>query len=331
MKKTAFLMAFCIAAASWLAGCGQVQTTDTSTVRNTQGVWTTDELQGEAPTDNGRQTADVSVSAADNTSDATGTTVKDAASVAGKDTQSPATTAVQSDNASTQADTSAGTSTQAVSGKGTPSTTSGKDTRSTTSGKGAPSTTSGSGKVTTTVSGSANVSSPDKTTSASSTTAADKTTMTETTQIASDQAISGKLSYLNNAAVTYLPALNADDLKGFGITGDKQKEILKHKNDWTAYTIQIDFKNNTQTPLTIYYLDVTDNGKGNVYVCGDTAGELGMASGGKMSEKFFVLAKKDDSDIEVRQKLVGMSMRVQYAETPEDDSVTPNFKYSKIG
>ena len=312
MRKIAILMAFCLASVGVLAGCGKAETTGAGTSRDAQSV----QAATAQPEEN--------TTAADGRSAQSGTAADEQASngaTFGTTTASGQTTAPTDDPQSagtTAAQTGSGVPTQA----GKPSASAAQ----TTAKADKPATTKQSdGKASATVGGST------VTPSGETTTSAGKPSLADTTQIASDNAISGKLSYLNNAAVTYLPALNADDLKGFGITGDKQNEILKHKSDWAAYTIQIDFQNNTQTPLTIYYLDVTDNGKGEVYVCGDTAGELGMAAGGKMSEKFFVLAKKDDSDIEVRQKLVSMAMRVQYAQTPEDDTVTPKFKYSRIG
>lgn len=142
--------------------------------------------------------------------------------------------------------------------------------------------------------------------------------------------VSGKRTYLKEAAVTYVSALNEEDLKQFGINGDKQNEILKNKSDWSAYTIQIDFVNNEAVPVTLYYLDVQDNGKGDVYVNGDTAGELGLGPGAKMTERFYVLAKKSDADGVVLRKLQDMQMRVQYAATPADDNVTPSFVYAAI-
>ena len=154
----------------------------------------------------------------------------------------------------------------------------------------------------------------------------------EVKPVSDDKAVSGTLSYLNNAPVTYLSAINDEDLKNaFHITGDKKDEILEKKKDWEAYTIQIDFRNNTDKPLTIYYLNVTDNGKDDIYICGDTAGELGMPSGGKISEKFYLLAPKSYSDIDVREKLSDMTMKVQYAETPKDDNMVPKIKEATIG
>ena len=320
MKRIAILLALCIVSASVLTACQKASPASADTAKSTENISSAETAQS-VPDE---QTAEEVGTTAQNLSPGTsaepsGRTQPGAETSSGaKDTGSTGAQTTRAGETTRKGETTrAGTSVPA----GKPSSTAAQTT------KGAGATTASSTKASekTTAGGSGSVPSADPTT----TKPVDTTTTTKPSS--ADGAISGKFSYLNGAAVTYVPALNAEDLESFGITGDKQKEILKNKNDWTAYTIQIDFRNNTDTPLTIYYLDVTDNGKNDVYVRGDTAGNPGMAANGKMSEKFFVLAPKDDADIEVRETLTHMAMRVQYAETPEDDTVVPNFKYSRIG
>ena len=125
-------------------------------------------------------------------------------------------------------------------------------------------------------------------------------------------------------------SLTAKDLERFGITGSKQTELLQNSGDWELYTVRIDFRNDEAVPITMYYLDAANNGTGDVYVCGDFSAEIGLGPGNSESESFYVLAKASDADTTVLGKLDRLSMRLQYAATPEDDDATPNFVYSKV-
>ena len=80
----------------------------------------------------------------------------------------------------------------------------------------------------------------------------------------------------------------------------------------------------------MYYLDVTGNGTGDVFVRGDFSAEIGLAPGGAETEEFYVLAKASDGEITVLDKLARMPMQLQYATTPEDDDTTPSYVYSEL-
>ena len=148
--------------------------------------------------------------------------------------------------------------------------------------------------------------------------------------VAKGNAVAGTLTFLNEAKSDYVSGLTARNLEAFGITGDLQKQILKNPKEWNAYTIRIDFENKETMPVTLYYLNVPDNGKNDIYVNGENMGELGLPVGGKMSQQFHVLAPASISDGFVLQKLHTMKMDIQYAATPKDDSVMPSFVYASV-
>ncbi|MBQ7543268.1 MAG: hypothetical protein IJT44_13360 [Clostridia bacterium] len=148
---------------------------------------------------------------------------------------------------------------------------------------------------------------------------------------AKGNAVRGTIGYLKETKSGFVSKLTAEDLEDYGITGDKQKEVLAHPEQWHAYTVQIDFQNNETTPVTLYYLDVTENGKGDVFLNGTFSTEFGLAPGGTMGEQFYLLAKSSDVDGQVLTKVRSLAMRVQYAATPRDDDATPAFVYSKVG
>ena len=144
-------------------------------------------------------------------------------------------------------------------------------------------------------------------------------------------AVQAKITYLNDAPADYISKLTADKLEHFGITGEKQQDVLKHPEKWRAYTIRLDFRNDEDVPVTFYYLDVTDNGKDDVFINGDFSAELGLNPDAQITERFYLLARRSDTDGQVLQKVNSMSMRLQYAATPEDDEATPAFVYAKVG
>ena len=163
-----------------------------------------------------------------------------------------------------------------------------------------------------------------------STTKSGAVTTTDAPQVKGN-AVQAKVTYLNDAPSDYVSKLTAQKLEDFGITGETQKDVLKHPEKWRAYTIRLDFTNKEAVPVTFYYLDVTDNGKGDVFINGNFSAEIGLNPGAQINERFYLLAKRSDTDGQVLQKINGMSMRLQYAATPEDDEATPAFVYAKVG
>lgn len=157
-----------------------------------------------------------------------------------------------------------------------------------------------------------------------------KPAQTTAAPVAKGNRISGKITYLNEAG-DYAAKLNAEKLKNFGLPADKQKDVLAHPEKYTFYSLDILLENKESVPVTLYYLDVKNNGTDGVYINGDTSGDIGLPVGGKMTNRFYVLAPAEDADGFVMTKIREMEMRVQYAATQEDDSAPVQYVYSKIG
>jgi hypothetical protein len=168
-------------------------------------------------------------------------------------------------------------------------------------------------------------------TAASDTTASTAASTTKRSyEEAKGDLVKATVTYLNDKP-NYISTMDETTLERFGIVGSKQKEVMRNPSDWAAYTIELEFVNNETMPVTLYYLDVTDNGKKDVFINGDMSAELGVNPGRKTSERFFVLAKKSDSDGAVLNKIHSMAMRVQYAATPAEDDAQPKFVYADVG
>ena len=112
---------------------------------------------------------------------------------------------------------------------------------------------------------------------------------------------------------------------------EMQKDVLAHPEKYAFYSIDILFENKESVPVTLYRLEVGGNGTGQVYINGDTSGDIGLPVGGKMTNRFFVIAPAEEADGVVLSRIKSMNLRIRYAATLEDDNIVPDYVYSKIG
>ena len=147
---------------------------------------------------------------------------------------------------------------------------------------------------------------------------------TTTAPTAKGELVSGRITYMNEGDSSYLEKLTPAKLKLFGITGAFDPD------DYAVYTIDMILENKEAVPVTIYHLDIDNNGTDGVYVNGDTSGDIGLPVGGKITNRFYVLAPAGKRDSVVLNSIRKLNMKIRYAQTPADDSVAPEYVYAKI-
>lgn len=166
-----------------------------------------------------------------------------------------------------------------------------------------------------------------------STTTPSTTKPTGTTKppVAKGDSLAIRVTYLNEVTDKTPAKLTDAEFSGLGVSEALKKKVRENPDDYALYTIQLEFTNAEDVPVTVYRVEAANNGQGDVYINGKLSTTLGVASGKKMSERFLVLAKSSDADGFVLKKLNDLSLRVQYAATLSDDTATPSYVYATAG
>ena len=158
---------------------------------------------------------------------------------------------------------------------------------------------------------------------------------TEFTTVKSDATITpitAEFTYLNDPKNSFIAKLTHKELGNYGMNESEKSAFLNDRSGWAEYTVRIDITNNDDKgAATVYYLDISDNGKGGVYVNCDTGGDVSIAPGQTTYILFDVLVK-DGSMMEtvVHKTVDEMTKKLKYAATPEHDMDVPNYKYITV-
>lgn len=162
------------------------------------------------------------------------------------------------------------------------------------------------------------------------TTAPTKPGETTAPPVANGESVAARITYLNEVTDKSVAKLTDAELSALGVSEKKKQEIRENPSAYALYTIQFEFTNHEEVPVTIYRVAVSDNGKGEIYLAGKASATLSISPEKKMSERFLVLASSRDADGFVLKKIGDLTMRVQYAATLSDDTATPSYVYAKV-
>ncbi len=105
----------------------------------------------------------------------------------------------------------------------------------------------------------------------------------------------------------------------YGMTEKEAAEFYDTYEEWLTYEQVITIQNQTEDNITVYGMNVPNNGKNGVYVCTTVGGELSIPAGGKGPSSFSVLCKNGDLTTDEAKALVdAMTFELVYSKTPDE-------------
>lgn len=111
----------------------------------------------------------------------------------------------------------------------------------------------------------------------------------------------------------------------------KTAEFYECPEEWLTYEQLITIYNNSEDNITVYGIEIENNGKNGVYVSTSAGGELSIAPGGNGPASFSVLCDNGDLSTDEAQALAEeMKIKVIYSKTPtEYDDGTESVEETK--
>jgi len=145
-------------------------------------------------------------------------------------------------------------------------------------------------------------------------------------------AISASFTYLNTTDKAAYFA-SSSMLSDFGLTADAQNSLKKDPSKWRTYTIAVDFKNTTDSNITVYGLKLTENGKNSVYVAPNSAGVVGYTANDKLAKRIYFSVLVGNSSLAesaVIATIKSMGASIVYSRTPGSDNDVVKKQYSNV-
>ena len=94
--------------------------------------------------------------------------------------------------------------------------------------------------------------------------------------------------------------------------------LLQSPEEWLTYTEFVTVTNSTDETITVFALDVNDNGKDGVYICTSLEGDIEIEPGNTAPVYFNILCDNGDLSTDEAKALVGsMDIKIAY----RDESV----------
>lgn len=165
-----------------------------------------------------------------------------------------------------------------------------------------------------------------------STTTTKASTTVQTTAYVPVSPISASFTYLNSTdKAAYYASSNT--LSDFGLPADAQNSLKKDPSKWRSFTIAVDFKNTTDSNITVYGLNLKENGKNSVYVAPNSAGIAGYAASDKSAKRIYFNVLVGNGNLEesaVIATIKSMGVSIVYSRTPGSDNDDVKMQYSDI-
>lgn len=111
---------------------------------------------------------------------------------------------------------------------------------------------------------------------------------------------------------------NLTEIYGFG-SADADS-VINGKEEWKAYSLDVEVNNKSKDDITIYKFLVEKNGKNDVWVSTVANGEIGIVSGNKEPIGITVLVKgKDVSAEDAAKAIKKFNIKIDYSKTPTEN------------
>ncbi len=117
----------------------------------------------------------------------------------------------------------------------------------------------------------------------------------------------------------------------YGMSEKEAAEFYEAPENWLTYEQVITVINPTEEDITVYGIEVPNNGKGGVYVCTTVGGELSIPAGGNGPASFSVLFENGDLTTDEAKALTdAINVNIIYSKTPtEFDNGTESVEETK--
>ncbi|MBR4859160.1 MAG: hypothetical protein IKU08_08240 [Clostridia bacterium] len=115
----------------------------------------------------------------------------------------------------------------------------------------------------------------------------------------------------------------------YHLGGEKTVEFYECPEEWLTYTEFVTVSNSTDETITVFALDVADNGKDGVYICTSLEGDIEIEPGSTAPVYFNILCDNGDLSTDEAKALVdGMDIKLAYR---DESVVNENPELSYVG
>lgn len=110
------------------------------------------------------------------------------------------------------------------------------------------------------------------------------------------------------------PEANSRKITGFGFTADEFNEKFVESGNWNTYNLKIEFGNDNDFGITVFGIDVEENGKKNIFVSTASDAIIGLPSNfeGKQETYCKVIADSALSETDIIKTLKSMGLNLLY-------------------
>ena len=99
----------------------------------------------------------------------------------------------------------------------------------------------------------------------------------------------------------------------YHLGAEKTAEFYEYPEEWLTYTEFLTVTNPTDETITVFALDVSDNGKDGVYICTSLEGDIEIEPGNTAPVYFNILCDNGDLSTDEAKALVGsMDIKIAY-------------------
>ncbi len=115
----------------------------------------------------------------------------------------------------------------------------------------------------------------------------------------------------------------------YHLGGEKTAEFYEYPEEWLTYTEFLTVTNSTDETITVFALEVNDNGKDGVYICTSLEGDIEIEPGNTAPVYFNILCDNGDLSTDEAKALVGgMDIKLAYR---DESLVNENPELSYVG
>ncbi len=105
--------------------------------------------------------------------------------------------------------------------------------------------------------------------------------------------------------------------KMFGISSLDAESVMNDREEWKAYSLEIEVDNKSKEDITLYTYDVPNNGKDNIWLITVADPEIEIISGNKLKISVMALAKgKDITAADAADAIKKYIIKIDYSKTP---------------
>ena len=133
------------------------------------------------------------------------------------------------------------------------------------------------------------------------------------------------------------PENNSRKITGFGFTADEFNKKFVENGNWNTYNLKIEFGNDNDFGITVFGIDVEENGKKNIFVSTASDAVIGLPSNFENRQETYCKVIADsalsETDIIKTLKTMGLNLLYVNASTGAEELSEVNageLLYSKI-